>query len=309
MIAGRRADRSARLASVCAMACAALCASLSAAVLASLLGAASAPSFPVAVTGQQLPLVTASTCQDQRAAHILERTAERDVQWRGGDETLRWGEWRIMVGTERLPVRVIAVAVQPPRVRLTLHDTTAAPMYGTTWTIDRAPARTRIAAGVTQPVTPWPDADPQGMERDTAGDPVERLFERVRGHSLVQSDGRESPNCTAGSDATRDRRLSVGIRRDGSLLFVLAHFDGAGDASTLAPLGPTTAELAVIMHALGARRAMSLADGPAAQLLVREGRDGSEKRWPGLRGTPFGLVIDDAAARAPVNAGDHVPRP
>ena len=94
----------------------------------------------------------------------------------------------------------------------------------------------------------------------------------------------------------RDARLAVGELRDGRLLFALTRFapvDGPGGAVARAlgriPLGLTTPETAVLLAALGARRAVLLDGGLSAQLLARDAA-GGVRRWDGLRKVPLGLV-------------------
>jgi hypothetical protein len=93
--------------------------------------------------------------------------------------------------------------------------------------------------------------------------------------------------------AHRDARLAVGELRDGRLLVALTRFDAAGGglgaAAARVPVGLTVPEAAALMGALGARRAVLLDGGLSAQLLVRDGA-GAERRWPGLRAVPLGIV-------------------
>jgi hypothetical protein len=99
--------------------------------------------------------------------------------------------------------------------------------------------------------------------------------------------------------AHRDARLAVGELRDGRLLVALTRFDppvgalpaGAALAPALArvPVGLTVPEAAALLGALGARRALLLDGGLSAQLLVRDAA-GGERRWPGLRAVPLGLI-------------------
>ena len=93
----------------------------------------------------------------------------------------------------------------------------------------------------------------------------------------------------------RDARLAVGSLRDGRVLVVLTRFDAPGTralsgALARVPLGLTVPEMAAVTGALGCARAVLLDGGLSAQLLVRDAR-GTERRWPGLRHVPLGLVV------------------
>jgi exopolysaccharide biosynthesis protein len=86
----------------------------------------------------------------------------------------------------------------------------------------------------------------------------------------------------------RDARLAVGELRDGRLLVALTRFEGLGGILAELPFGPTAPEMAALMGALGARRAVLLDGGLSAQLVVRDG--GETRSWRGLRRVPLGLV-------------------
>lgn len=87
----------------------------------------------------------------------------------------------------------------------------------------------------------------------------------------------------------RDSRLALGLLPDGHLLFALTRFAGTGTILSQLPMGPTTAEMAAIMGALGCRRALLLDGGLSGQLLIRDARN-KKSRWPGLRAVPLGLT-------------------
>jgi hypothetical protein len=87
----------------------------------------------------------------------------------------------------------------------------------------------------------------------------------------------------------RDSRLALGLLPDGHLLFALTRFAGTGSILSQLPMGPTTAEMAAIMGALGCQRALLLDGGLSGQLLVRDARN-KKNRWPGLRAVPLGLT-------------------
>jgi len=87
----------------------------------------------------------------------------------------------------------------------------------------------------------------------------------------------------------RDCRLALGVLRDGRILIALTRFDGLGGVLAPLPFGPTTPEMAALMGALGAQRAVLLDGGISGQLLVRD-EDGATHLWEGWRRVPLGLV-------------------
>lgn len=317
MLMSRRLARSGQLAAACAIACAILCASVSAVVLfAAMLDQREAAVDSMAA--YQPPLISAPACGDQRARDVLAANAGRDVHWRGGDSILRWGEWRVVVGPSRLPVRVLVAAILPGAVALQVDsvrtgstrrnvDQRGGFPYGGEvagqWTIDDAPLSARLAVGTSLP---------SALEASTTS--VDQLMAKLPLTSQLLSERGAVDAHICGQRAlrepgTRDRRLAIGTRSDGSALFVLAHFDGVGDASASAPLGVSLPELASIMRALGAQRASVLATGASAQLMVRESSEGVARRWAGDVGSPRGLLIQERRATPRVNAGDLVSRP
>ncbi|MES3034385.1 MAG: phosphodiester glycosidase family protein [Gemmatimonadota bacterium] len=95
----------------------------------------------------------------------------------------------------------------------------------------------------------------------------------------------------AGVDLThRDGRLAIGVQRDGTVLLVMTRFDVFGPTLGAVPFGLTTPEMAALMGALGASRAVMLDGGISAQLQLREAR-GAVQRWTGWRRVPLGLVV------------------
>jgi hypothetical protein len=95
--------------------------------------------------------------------------------------------------------------------------------------------------------------------------------------------------------AHRDARLAMGELRDGRILIAMTRFEGLGGVLANLPFGLTTPEMAAVMGALGARRAVLLDGGISSQLLIREKT--RTLRWPGWRRVPLGLV---AVPRSPV---------
>jgi exopolysaccharide biosynthesis protein len=87
----------------------------------------------------------------------------------------------------------------------------------------------------------------------------------------------------------RDARLAFGLLRDGRIILALTRFEALGGALSNLPFGLTTPEMAAVMGALGASRAVLLDGGISSQLMVRE-RSGDVREWKGLREVPLGLV-------------------
>ncbi len=71
-----------------------------------------------------------------------------------------------------------------------------------------------------------------------------------------------------------------------TLLTVIA----LGELGPALPIGLTLAGIAVVMRALGCRRAVALGGGISAQLMVREGD--RTRTWRGWRAVPFGLIAE-----------------
>ncbi|HEU4700355.1 MAG TPA: phosphodiester glycosidase family protein [Gemmatimonadales bacterium] len=141
-------------------------------------------------------------------------------------------------------------------------------------------------------IAAWrPDAD-RGRAEGRAGGAVREAFQSYP--ALLVGDGDvPAPLRAAGGGvdvAHRDARLALGETRDGRLLLVLTRFQGLGDAAELLPFGLTTPEMAAVMGALGARRAVALDGGLSAQLSLRDAA-GGRHAWRGLRPVPLGLVV------------------
>jgi hypothetical protein len=78
--------------------------------------------------------------------------------------------------------------------------------------------------------------------------------------------------------------------RDGRVLVALTRFEGLWGALSVLPFGFTTPEMAAVIGALGATRAVLLDGGISGQLRVRE-RDGGAREWDALRKVPLGLLV------------------
>jgi exopolysaccharide biosynthesis protein len=87
----------------------------------------------------------------------------------------------------------------------------------------------------------------------------------------------------------RDARLALGLLRDGRVVIVMTRFEALGGVLSNLPFGLTTPEMAALLGALGASRAVLLDGGISSQMMVR-GEDGEVRAWKGLRQVPLGLV-------------------
>jgi exopolysaccharide biosynthesis protein len=222
---------------------------------------------------------------------------------------------------------VVLVRVDPRRCAVRLHAATGADGRTRPWRVDDAPADAAVAlnAGQFTAGGPWGWVVHAGVEWrppghgalapavvvDDAGAvrliPADSIAAaRAAGGvreafqsypALLVGDG-QVPDALAapgrGVDvAHRDARLALGVDRDGRVLLALTRFAGLAGALDALPFGPTVPEMAALMGALGARRAVLLDGGISGQLLVRErgGREGRVRAWRGLRPVPLGLVV------------------
>lgn len=303
MVTSWRLVRSGRLAATCAISSAVVCASLSAVVVLATVLEGGGDAKVLTAAGHERALIVSEPCemQDGRTRAVLKATAERDMRWRVGDEVLRWGEWRVAVGESQIPVRVLVAVVSPEHANMSVirpgEDT-----RHSEWTIDKAPLGARVAIGISEKSVLDAQLSITGMPDDSNID--RELFDPKAAAA--------SDRCTRSEDErqpVRARRVAYGVRHDGALLAVLAHFDGIGESPAIAPLGTTIDEFELILQALGARQSALLASGPTAQLLIRESRGGVLRRWPGESGTMRALIIEGRNATPRVNAGDLVTTP
>jgi hypothetical protein len=236
------------------------------------------------------------------------------------------GVWhREMQMSKRGPlsvVRVIAVKVDPARVRFALD--TATREYGTrgAWTVERVPADGLLAVNTGQFIggVPWGWLVYEGVELTPPGtgslamsfvvdsdeDPALLTpgeLPRARGRvrlaiqsypALLVGDGALPWELLApgrGADLYhRDTRLALGTLADGSIVIALTRFTGFGDGAGTLPWGPTVLEMAALMRSLGCERAVMLDGGISSQMALR-GADGEVRRWTNWRKVPLGLVV------------------
>jgi hypothetical protein len=255
-----------------------------------------------------------------RAAHPA---IERAVRWRAVETGIERAEIRLAGHGEAWRLRVVLVRVDPRQVGFRLVQESRSNGTLGAWAVDRAGAGAVVAlnAGQFADAAPWgwlvrqtievqpPGHGPLSMALvvDFAGSarlvPADSI-EIVRRDShvvwafqsypmLLVQDGVVPPPLREpgrGVDlAHRDSRLALAELRDGRLLIALTRFEGLGGVLDRLPFGPTTPELAALMGALGARKAVALDGGLSAQLLVRE--QGRAHTWAGMRRVPLGLEI------------------
>lgn len=70
----------------------------------------------------------------------------------------------------------------------------------------------------------------------------------------------------------------------------MTRFEALGGALSHLPFGLTTPEMAAVIGALGASRAVLLDGGISSQMLVHDA-SGEVHSWRGLRQVPLGLVV------------------
>lgn len=244
------------------------------------------------------------------------------VQWDDSTDGLALGSLRLSAAGEGWRTRAIIVRVDPSRIRLTLARPGTRLGAPYSWTIDSAPSSATLAlnAGQFTDDGAWGWLVRNGQELQPPGhgplapavmlDTAGRLsivppdsIAALRGSTRVMTAFQSYPALLQGEgdvpaallqdtphlDRThRDARLAIGELRDGQVIIVLTRFDALGGALDGLPFGLTTPEMAAILGALGARRAVSLDGGVSGQLLVR--LHGVEYRWAGWRKVPLGMV-------------------
>jgi hypothetical protein len=250
------------------------------------------------------------------------------IRWSQASDALAWVEYDIASGTGSWHTRIVAVRVDPARVRFRLR----ARLDGVdpAWSVERAPARAVLAvnAGQFNGITPWGWVVMEGREMRPPGTgplsvaiawdregrvhwlaPGEIDTERARGRIveafqsfpvLIDESGRvprpiREPGL--GVDvAHNDTRLAIGMLADGHLVVAITRFNGLGPISPAVPLGLTLPEMADVMRDLGCVRAVSLDGGVSAQLLLNAG--GTREVWRGWRKVPLGLVAEPRVSAA-----------
>lgn len=245
------------------------------------------------------------------------------VQWREAQPGIEWGTLRLSGSGEAWRLRAIVVRLDPARVRFRLAAPAGRKGPPNRWTIDSAGGEVALAlnAGQFGSGGPWGWVVREGTERQAPGSgPLAPAVVVDRGGwmrivpaesiSVVRSSGEvaeafQSYPTLLGGDGEvplpireegrgvdldhRDSRLAVGELRDGRMLIVMTRFEGLGGVLDNLPFGLTTPEMAALLGALGARRAVLLDGGISSQMLLRTG-DGTHA-WRGMRYVPLGLTV------------------
>ena len=245
------------------------------------------------------------------------------VEWAEAVPGLEWGTFRLSGSGEAWRLRVIVARIDPSRITFALAGTHEPAGRGRGWTIEHAPDSALLALNVGQfsdrgpwgwvvrdgrevrapgtgPLAPAVVIDSAGGVRLVPPDSVGFVREATRLAIAFQSypavlmrDGDiPAPLFVDGSGVNlkhRDARLAFGLLRDGRVLIAMTRFEALGGALSNLPFGLTTPEMAAVMGALGASRAVLLDGGISSQMLVRE-RTGEVREWRGLRQVPLGLV-------------------
>ena len=244
------------------------------------------------------------------------------LRWKRAAPGVRWATMRIAAAGPAWRTKVVVVDVEPQFVRFDLNLDLTPEDAKPRWTIERAPkdalvafnagqflhtmpwgwvvtgGRTRLAPG-TGPLSCAVAFDASGAMRWIGGDslaaPPSGIVTAFQSYpTLLERDGIVPEALRAPGGGVnlrhRDARLALGQMRDGRLRIVLTRFDAVGDAGGAVPIGPTTPEMAALMGALGAARAVMLDGGISSQLLLRES-GGRTRRWAGHRKVPLALVV------------------
>lgn len=242
------------------------------------------------------------------------------IKWRLGAPGVEWGELRLAGTGEAHRIRLIAVRLDPRRLRFRL-DTAFGEDGRPAWTVERAAedALFAINAGQFAQTIPWGWVVVSGRGYLAPGQgplSVGVGFDSSGAVRWIPADSLALPTARGGIDAGfqsypvllgrgvvpvalgapgrgvdlahRDARAALGQLPDGRLLAAISRFDGAGGILDFVPFGLTTPEMAAVMGALGAWEAVLLDGGISSQLLVRDGPE--VRRWRGLRAVPLALV-------------------
>ncbi len=245
------------------------------------------------------------------------------VEWKEASPGLEWGELRLSGSGEAWRIRVIIARLDPARFRLTLVMPSPGKGPPNRWTVDHAPSSAVLALNAGQfgsggawgwvvregielqapgrgPLAPAVVMGRDGTVRIVPADSIAaerasgRVAEAFQSYpALLDGDGAvPEPIRTAGSGVDlehRDSRLAFGELRDGRVLVALTRFEGLGGVLVNLTFGLTTPEMAAVMGALGARRAVLLDGGISSQMLLRAGRE--THAWRGIRYVPLGLLV------------------
>ena len=246
------------------------------------------------------------------------------VQWREAAPGIEWGEMRLAGSGEAWRVRVIVARIDPRLARFSLTPDERSPSGAPAWSVSRAPDSAVVALNAGQfgsggtwgwvvrdgrevqppgsgPLAPALVVDGDGAVHIVPPDSIAAVRASGSVATAIQSypalllgDGDVPfPLRSSGLGVNvhhRDARLAIGVMRDGRVLVALTRFEGLRGALSVLPFGFTTPEMAAVMGALGASRAVLLDGGISGQLRVRD-RDGTAHEWDALRRVPLGLLV------------------
>jgi hypothetical protein len=241
------------------------------------------------------------------------------VTWHPGRSGVAWATLPISGSGEAHALTLVIARIDPQALSFQLvwdiaHDRPH-------WTVDRATdAALAVNAGMFVDRLPWGWVVVDGHERLPPGyGPLSSALVGLADGRLVWVDGddvsawrrrgnvrfafQSYPTLLAGDGAVpaalrngainvthRDARLALGLDRQGRLLVVLTRLDLPIPGADRVPFGLTVPEMAAVMGALGAQRAMLLDGGISAQLTVADA-GGQARAWKGLRKVPLALVV------------------
>lgn len=251
---------------------------------------------------------------------VLPSTA--NLIWKATDPALKWGEWRVRVGENKIPILLIVAIAKAGQTQLTL-DIARDNNELKPWSLANAPQHARFAlnAGQFTDAGPWGWVMHRAREQqapgagslagalvvDTSGAwsiidanevPAKRssgsILEAVQSYPTLVGAAGTTPRALCGGSSIdrthRDARMVIATLPTGELMIVMTRFDGLGTSAERLPLGPTTPEMISIVRALGASRALMLDGGLSAQMLIRTGINATKNEWGGLRSVPLALV-------------------
>ncbi|MES2304542.1 MAG: phosphodiester glycosidase family protein [Gemmatimonadota bacterium] len=242
------------------------------------------------------------------------------IPWREVQPGLERAEFLAARSGPLSRVRIVALRLDPCRVRLELVERSRDEGTLGAWAVDSLPDQAMLAfnAGQFRGGAPWGWHVRDGVEVQPPGSgtlamaitlgasgrvslvtPAEIPALRTNVRAAFQSyptllvdsvPPRELRAPGRGVDLMhRDSRLALGTTSSGQVLLLLTRFEAvAGIGSTL-PYGPTIPELATLMRRLGATRAVGLDGGLSSQLAMRE-RSGALVKWTNWRLVPMGVV-------------------
>ncbi len=220
----------------------------------------------------------------------------------------------------RSHIQVIALRLDPCRVRLSLMDRTGSDGMRNAWTVDSLPRAAMLAmnAGQFRGTRPWGWYVRDGMELQPPGTgplamavtfdaeggvalltPTEVMTHRGQVRQAFESyptllvDGElPMPLRASGRGVDldhRDSRLAMGVTADRSVIIAFTRFEGQTGTIGTIPYGPTIVELASVMRMLGAIRAVGLDGGLSSQLALRDA-NGKVTNWTNWRKVPIGII-------------------